>query len=61
VGSWWLVFLDDSDQADALAYHDLTEDGLPISKVFVKTILADNASVSVGATHELCEMAVTHG
>ena len=57
-GSWWLVFLDDSDQADALAYHDLTNQGLPISKVFVKTLLADHASVSVGATHELCEMAV---
>jgi len=57
-GAWWLVFLDDSDQAGALAYHDLTNDGQPISKVFVKTILADNASVSVGATHELCEMAV---
>ena len=57
-GSWWLVFLDDSDQAGALAYHDLTNDGLPISKVFVKTLKADNASISVGATHELCEMAV---
>jgi hypothetical protein len=56
-GSWWVVFLDDSDQADALAYHDLTDEGLPISKVFVKTILADKASVSVGATHEICEMA----
>jgi hypothetical protein len=57
-GTWWAVFLDDSDQATALAYHDLTNEGLPISKIFVKTILADNASVSVGATHELCEMAV---
>ena len=57
-GTWWVVFLDDSDQANALAYHDLTNDGLPISKVFVKTIQADNASVSVGATHEICEMAV---
>jgi hypothetical protein len=57
-GTWWVVFLDDSDQAGALAYHDLTNEGLPISKVFVKTILADNASVSVGATHEICEMAV---
>jgi hypothetical protein len=57
-GSWWLVFLDDSDQAGALAYHDLTNEGLPISKAFVKTLLADKASVSVGATHELCEMAV---
>jgi hypothetical protein len=57
-GSWWVVFLDNSDQAQALAYHDLTDEGLPISKVFVKTIQADNASVSVGATHEICEMAV---
>ena len=57
-GTWWVVFLDDSDQAGALAYHDLTNDGLPISKVFVKSILADKASVSVGATHEICEMAV---
>jgi hypothetical protein len=57
-GSWWLVFLDDSDQADALAYHDLTNDGLPISKVFVRTLLRDKASISVGATHELCEMMV---
>jgi hypothetical protein len=57
-GSWWLVFFDNSDQAGALAYHDLTNDGLPISKVFVKTLQADHASLSVGATHELCEMAV---
>jgi hypothetical protein len=57
-GTWWVVFLDNSDQADALAYHDLTDEGLPISKVFVKTILADKASLSVGATHEIVEMAV---
>ncbi len=57
-GSWWVVFLDDSDQADALAYHDLTNEGLPISKVFVKSLSADKASLSVGATHEICEMAV---
>ena len=56
--TWWAVFLDNSDQAGALAYHDLTNDGLPISKIFVKTLQLDQASVSVGATHELCEMAV---
>jgi hypothetical protein len=56
--SWWLVFLDDSDQAGALAYHDVTNVGLPLAKVFVKTIQADHASVSVAATHEICEMAV---
>lgn len=57
-GSWWLVFLDDTDQANSLAYHDLTTDGWPLSKIFVKTILAENACVSVAATHEMCEMAV---
>ena len=57
-GSWWVVFLDNSDQANALAYHDLTNEGLPISKVFVKTVQADKASLSVAASHELCEMAV---
>ena len=57
-GTWWVVFLDNSDQAGALAYHDLTNEGLPISKVFVKTLVGDHASISVGATHEICEMAV---
>lgn len=57
-GSWWVVFLDDSDQASALAYHDLTNEGLPISKIFVKSIQSEGTSLSVGATHEICEMAV---
>jgi hypothetical protein len=57
-GAWWMVFLDDSAQADVLAYHDLTHEGWPIAKVFVASILSDNGSVSVAATHELCEMAV---
>jgi hypothetical protein len=57
-GAWWVVFLDNSDQANALAYHDLTNEGLPISKAFVKTLQADKASLSVGASHEICEMAV---
>ena len=56
--SWWVVFLDEPDQGHALAYHDLTNEGLPISKVYVKTILADKFSLSVGASHEICEMAV---
>src|SRR5215471_8080716 len=57
-GAWAMVFLDDADQAGALAYHDLTPDGLPISKVFVKTTLADKQLVSVSASHELVEMLV---
>jgi hypothetical protein len=58
VTSWWVVFLDDSDQGTDLAYHDLTSAGLPLGKVFVKTILADKSIISVKATHEICEMAV---
>ena len=57
-GAWAMVFLDNADQAGALAYHDLTPDGLPISKVFVKTTLDDNQLVSVSASHELVEMLV---
>lgn len=57
-GAWAMVFLDNADQPGALAYHDLTPDGLPVSKVFVKTTLDDNQLVSVSASHELVEMLV---
>src|SRR5215475_5889249 len=57
-GAWAMVFLDDADQANALAYHDLTSDGLPVAKVFVRTTLANNDLVSVSASHELVEMLV---
>ena len=57
-GAWAMVFLDDADQAGALAYHDLTPDGLPQAKVFVRTTLANNDLVSVSASHELVEMLV---
>src|SRR5512143_905110 len=40
--AWAMVFLDDADQAGALAYHDLTPAGLPISKVFVRTTIQNN-------------------
>lgn len=57
-GSWVMVFLDNADVAGALAYHDLTPDGFPLMKVFVKTTIDDGASVSVSATHELVEALV---
>ena len=57
-GAWGVVFLDDADVANALAYHDLTPDGLPLSKVFVKTTLQNGDQVSVSASHELVEMLV---
>jgi len=57
-GAWAVVFLDDADQPGALAYHELTPDGLPISKVFVRTTLQNGDLVSVSASHELVEMLV---
>lgn len=57
-GAWAMVFLDDADAPGALAYHDLTPDGFPLSKVFVKTTLDAGELVSVSASHELVEMLV---
>src|SRR5436853_5396184 len=57
-GAWAMVFLNNSDQPGALAYHDLTPDGLPQSKVFVKTTLDNGDLVSVSASHELVEMLI---
>src|SRR5262249_49809924 len=56
--AWAMVFLDDADQPGALAYHDLTPDGMPQSKVFVKTTIDNGDLVSVSASHELVEMLV---
>lgn len=60
-GQWAMVFMDDADEAGALGYHDLTIDGQPVSKVFVKTTLAAKEKVSVTACHELAEMLIDPG
>jgi hypothetical protein len=57
-GWWQLVLLDNSDQAGALGYHDLTQTGQPIGKVFVADDIADGQSWSVTMSHELMEMLV---
>ena len=60
-GNWAILFLDDADAPNALGYHDLTPEGLPLSKVFVRTTLNDHQKVSVTAAHELAEMLVDPG
>jgi hypothetical protein len=55
-GEWQLVILDDSDQADALGYHELTADGAPIGKAFAKSDLDAGTLWTVTASHELLEM-----
>ena len=55
-GSWWLVILDNSDQAGALGYHDLTNQGLPLGKVFGGSDMQYGQQWTVTASHELLEM-----
>src|ERR1700691_6696750 len=55
-GSWCLVLLDDSDQSNALGYHDLTTESLPMGKVFAASDLKAGTSWTVTASHELLEM-----
>lgn len=55
-GSWWISVLDNSDQAGALGYHDVTNEGLPLGKVFAGTDLANGYKVSVTFSHELLEI-----
>jgi len=61
LSSWWLVILDNSDQAGMLGYHDLTPAGLPIGKVFAKTDQDNGLYVSVTMSHELLEMLADPG
>ena len=61
-GAWAIVFLDDPDQTikrgTKLADHDLTPEGLPLAKVFVRNTILTGEFVSVAASHELVEMLV---
>jgi hypothetical protein len=58
-----VVLFDTSDQADALAYHDVTPKGRPYASVFCKTILDNDGtwtkganSVSAATSHEVVEL-----
>jgi len=55
-GMWWIAILDDSDQAGALGYHDLTHDGLPLGKVFAGSDMKYGYNWTITASHELLEM-----
>src|SRR5689334_297734 len=55
-GAWWVVALDNSDLGNALGYHDLTPQGLPIAKVFIETSLKAGQDWAVLFSHEILEM-----
>lgn len=54
--AWVVAILDDSDQAGALGYHDVTPAGLPVAKVFAKVDLALGLSWTITLSHEVLEM-----
>ena len=54
--SWQVGIFDNSDQAGALGYHDLTAAGLPLGKAFAGTDLQNGSSWTVTLSHETLEM-----
>jgi hypothetical protein len=60
-GQWSMILFDDADAEEALGYHDVSKDGAPIGKVFVRTTLEDKELVSVTFCHELCEQLIDPG
>jgi len=57
-GIWQMIILDNSDQAGALGYHDLTTEGLPLGKVFAKSNLDAGMAWTTAFSHEVLEMIV---
>jgi hypothetical protein len=55
-GAWWLTLLDTTDDATALGYHEITSDGMPLGKCFLKTTTTEGGIPSVVVSHELLEM-----
>lgn len=54
--AWQIIISDDSDQAGALGYHELTQFGQPLGKVFAGSDKKDGLCWTITASHELLEM-----
>jgi hypothetical protein len=57
-GVWWLAVLDNSDQAGYFGYYDLTEEGLPLGKVFANTDMINGFNWTIISSPELLEMLI---
>lgn len=53
---WQLIIADDSTQADALGFHEVTALGMPIGYCFAKSTIESGGSWTVTLSHELLEM-----
>lgn len=56
--AWPLVIADNSDTAGALGWHDLSQTGQPLGKIFAKTDLDNGTSWTVTASHECLELLI---
>jgi hypothetical protein len=55
VHHWMVVVMDTTDQAGTLGYHDITEAGMPIGKIFAKDDQKYGLSWTVTLSHEVLE------
>src|SRR5207245_11068819 len=54
--SWMLVILDNSDQANALGYHDLSPSGMRLPRASAGEEIRNGLQWPVTVTHEMLEM-----
>ena len=61
--AWASVFVDTERHASDEGWHDLTRDGKPLAKIFLRVLGGETppGSVSLTATHEIAEMLVDPG
>lgn len=57
-GAWWLVLHDHTNQADMDGLHELTNEGLPLGKIYAQPAIESDGTWTVTASHELLEMLV---
>jgi hypothetical protein len=55
VHHWMVVLMDNTDQAGTLGYHDITDAGMPIGKIFAKDDQKYGLSWTVTLSHEILE------
>jgi hypothetical protein len=56
-GAWQLALLDEADNS-VEGYHELTREGLPLGRVYMRAAMRGGAEWSITASHELLELLV---
>ena len=56
INTWVMHILDNTDQINAIGYHTVSNNNLPLGKIFVKTDLEYGLSWTVTLSHEILEM-----